>query len=175
MKERTRRKVFDEQGHAHLLTFTCYKRRRFFSNDAACKLFLECLDAARKRHGFQVWAYVVMPEHVHILVWPGPDGVMVAVILQSIKQPVSARLKLLMPPNLPGGKFRLWERGGGHDRNLWSKDSLSNALEYIHNNPVQRGLTQTTEAYEWSSANWYARRTGPFDIDNIAEVDFDER
>ena len=170
MQPRKTRKSFDEPGHAHLLTFTCYKHRPFFADDATCRLFLEILDAARNRHGFEVWAYVIMPEHVHLLVFSGRSGATVATILQSVKQPIAAKLKQSLPPNLPNGKFRMWERGGGHDRNLWSDQALHKAMEYVHANPVRRDLSSTPEAYEWSSARWYEKSEGPFSVDNIAEV-----
>ena len=154
MLETKRRKSFNEPGHAHLLTFTCYKHKPYFANDAACNIFIESLDAARRRHGFQAWAFVVRPEHVHLPVWPGPNGAKVATILQVVKRPIAAKLKQSLPSNLPNGEFRLWERGGGHDRNLWSDKALHKVPEYIHENPVRRGLSPIPEANEWSSARW---------------------
>ena len=165
MSNGPRRKVHDEPGHAHLLTFSSYKGRRFFADNAYCQFFVKALDAARSRHGFLVWAYVVMPEHVHLLICPGDGEARIATILQSVKQPVAARVKKEVPPNLPGNRFRLWQRGGGHDRNIWSDKALQSSLEYIHENPVRRGLVQTAQDYEWSSARWYERREGPLRMD----------
>jgi putative transposase len=52
--------------------------------------------------------------------------------------------------------FRFWQRGGGYDRNLWSKDEIVEKLEYVHNNPVRRGLCKTPADWYWSSAAHYA-------------------
>jgi putative transposase len=52
----------------HFLTFSCYRRRPFFRNNAHCDLFLKILDRVRRLYRFVVLGYVVMPEHVHLLV-----------------------------------------------------------------------------------------------------------
>jgi hypothetical protein len=60
-------KHYDTPGHAHELTFSCYHRYDHFSNSAACKLFLSELERSRKEDDFELWAYVLMPNHVHLL------------------------------------------------------------------------------------------------------------
>src|SRR5207244_12399066 len=52
----------------HFLTFSGYQRRPLFRNEAYCDLFLKILDRVRRRYRFVVLGYVVMPEHVHLLV-----------------------------------------------------------------------------------------------------------
>ena len=61
MADRSRRRVFNDPGHAHELTFSTYRRKRLLEDGAVCRAFLAALDAARKRHAFQVWAYVLTP------------------------------------------------------------------------------------------------------------------
>ena len=156
---RKTRKSWDEEGHAHFLTFSCYKRLPLLAEPEAKDTFLLCLDAARTRLGFQVWAYVVMPEHVHLLVFPGPGGATIARILQSVKQPVSRRL--MKTSGLP----KFWQPGGGYDRNIVSDPDIMYVLDYMHNNPVERQLASTPEEYPWSSACWYLDQTGPFQVD----------
>jgi putative transposase len=55
-------------------------------------------------------------------------------------------------------RYRFWQRGGGYDRNLISKDAVISSIQYIHANPVRRGLVETPEDWPWSSARFYARR-----------------
>ena len=57
-----------QTGHAHFVTFTCYRRLRHLSGDRACSIFLDALEQTRKRFGLRVYGFVVMPEHVHLLV-----------------------------------------------------------------------------------------------------------
>ncbi|MCH8978340.1 MAG: transposase [Armatimonadetes bacterium] len=154
------RKSDDEPGDAHFLTFSCYHRLPFLEPEKHKQIFIENLGRSRDRLGFLLYAYVVMPEHVHLLLWPGEGGATIAQILQSVKQPVSARLRyrIGMPP-------AYWQAGGGHDRNVWSSKTVLSIIEYIHNNPVERGLSRTPLDYPWSSAAWYEDRTGPLVVD----------
>jgi putative transposase len=53
-------------------------------------------------------------------------------------------------------RHRFWQPGGGYDRNITSSETLLAMIEYIHANPVRRGLVARMEDWEWSSARWYA-------------------
>ena len=55
---------------AHGLTFSCYRRQAFLSKDRTRGYLADAVNRARETHGFHVWAYVFMPEHVHLLIWP---------------------------------------------------------------------------------------------------------
>ncbi len=149
-----RRISYDEPNHAHELTFSTYKNVQYFRNDDNCRLFLRYLDAARERQGFELWAYVLMPQHVHLLVWPGPEGPKVAEILKSVKQPFSRQMIKLGRCSQP----RVWQRGGGYDRNVFSPKAINASIEYIHKNPVEGGLCSMATDFPWSSAKWYEDR-----------------
>ena len=88
-----------------------------------------------------------MPDHVHLLIRPLGESYRVADILKSIKQGVSRRA-------LNAGLIDdvLWEPGGGHDRNIFEEDARANAINYIHLNPVRKGLCSDMMEYRWSSA-----------------------
>ena len=62
---RKRRRRYDEPGHARELTFSCYRHFQFLSRDRTRHWFVEALETARKKWAFDLWAYVLMPEHVH--------------------------------------------------------------------------------------------------------------
>ena len=66
-----RRSRYNEPGQPRELTFSCYRRMPFFSREGTCEWFRQALEAARTKFDFQVWAYVLMPDHVHLLVNPG--------------------------------------------------------------------------------------------------------
>ena len=70
-----RRKRYNPTGEPRELTFSCYQHYTFLERDRTREWFREALEAARLKFGFQVWAYVIMPEHVHLLVVPdGPEN-----------------------------------------------------------------------------------------------------
>ena len=172
-------KRWNEPGHAHELTFSCFRRLPLLSKDRTRAWFLEAVDRARVRHEFDVWAYVIMPEHVHLLVHPRRHSYDVSAALKAIKWPVAIRAKRYLEryasPWLvrltdvsPDGRavVRFWQRGGGYDRNVPDERALGAMIEYIHANPVRRGLVPTPEDWPWSSARWYAgQRDVPLRID----------
>ncbi len=154
---RKRCKRWDIPWNAHCLTFSCFHRGAFLGRDRTRAWFLESLDAARASAGFALWAFVVMPEHVHLLIAPH-EGVRISTILSAIKQPVARRavafLKECDPSGLaalldaqPSGRrtHRFWQPGGGYDRNMRSTRDVHEKLRYIHLNPVRRGLVERPE------------------------------
>jgi putative transposase len=164
--DRSRRRHFDEPGHAHELTFSCYRRYRFLSAERTCIWLAQSIDQARRRHGFAVWAYVFMPEHVHLIVQPGTCLPPIERILKAIKQPVGRRAVLHLVRHAPRGlpkitreragriERQFWQPGGGYDRNFVEPRTLALALDYVHLNPVRRGLVERAAAWRWSSAGW---------------------
>ena len=115
------------------------------------------------KHGFHVWAYVIMPEHAHLLICPTPPDYDISDILNSIKQSVSKRALLhvrraapafltRMEDRQPNGElyYRFWQRGGGYDRNIVEPATAIHEVEYMHANPVRRGLCKKAEDWLWS-------------------------
>ena len=177
LEHRKRRKSFDIEGDAHELTFSTYRRQPFLTEPHSRKLLLQSIKRAREKWKFHLWAYVVMPEHVHLLVWPGDAKATVAEILRSIKQPVGQKvigmLRLSKNPTLerfarylPEGvvEYSFWQAGGGYDRNLYTSKAIWNAIDYIHMNPVRRGLVEKPEDWPWSSCRFY-RELPPYELD----------
>jgi len=168
---------------AHELTFSCYQRRAFLSKDRTRAYLADAVNRARSGLGFHVWGYVIMPEHVHLLIWPAKETYSISSILQAVKQSVSRRavgwLKAQNPPGLrwlatgrPDRPYRFWQDGGGYDRNIRSGEELTDVLGYIHNNPVKRGLVSLPEDWAWSSArDWAGRNAGPIPIDKTSCLD----
>jgi putative transposase len=164
---RKTRRTINQPGHAHELTFSCHDRLPLLSKDRSRQWLIDSLRTARQRHGFSLWAYVIMPEHVHVLLLPA-DTSTIESILQSIKLGVSRRamsflrthdagwmqrLKVVRPSG--EAEYRFWEQGGGYDRNIIEPATAWNAVDYIHHNPVRRGLARSITDWPWSSARWY--------------------
>ncbi len=164
-------------GDAHELTFSCYKNRPFLSSERACQYLVDAIITSRKRHAFDLWAYVFMPNHVHLVIWPRQEEYSISGILKSIKQPVSRRVLEYLRREHPEGlkvlatgerdePYRLWQKGGGYDRNITRRDALVNAIRYVHNNPTRRGLVETAAQWFYSSAaDWQNLSSGPIAID----------
>jgi putative transposase len=126
------------------------------------------IDAANKEAGMQLVAFVFMPEHVHLLVYPQNPQRSIARYLARIKQPFSKEIKELLVATSsrllkqltvqerPGKYcFRFWQEGAGFDRNLFSPDAITASIHYIHTNPVTRGLCLRAVDWKWSSARFY--------------------
>jgi putative transposase len=163
-----RRVRYNEPGQPRELTFSCYRHHAFLGRNRTRAWFCEALDEARTQFAYQLWAYVVMPEHVHVLVYPGDAPEQTSAFLQTVKEPVarkairhlqdhaSAWLARVTVHEGRRVRHRFWQPGGGYDRNITSTEVLRAVIDYLHANPVRRGLVARAEDCEWSSARWYA-------------------
>ncbi len=139
------------------------------SKDRSQLWFMEALNKSLKKYDFGCWAYVIMPEHVHLLVIPHLKQYQMSSFLSSLKLGVThaavKHLKQQHPKFLeklldvqPSGRktYRFWQPGGGFDVNLWIDVKIWEKIEYIHNNPVRRGLVERPADWESSSYRDYA-------------------
>ena len=165
---RHRRHSINLPNHAHELTFSCYKGYKLLSKDRTRQWLVNALDRARRNHELQLWSYVIMPEHVHVVLLPERSDYQMSQILESIKQGVARRalnfLKRTGSPWLdrltvrrPSGRVErhFWQPGGGYDRNIVTMSALVGSVHYLHANPVRRGLVAQPSDWNWSSARWY--------------------
>ena len=176
MERRKRRKSYNTPHHAHALNFSVYRGRPHLMLAGAAGAFLRTVDVASQELGFQVWAYVVMPEHVHLVIYPVEEVYDMAAIHAAIKRR-SAQAIFALHPHLReacreprkgrGDEFRFWQAGGGYDRNLYTARVTWLEIRYVHNNPVRRGLCETFLDWEWSSARAYQEEPGetPIPVD----------
>lgn len=161
-------KHYYDPGDLHELTFSCYKRQPLLTNDLWRLQLARCLDTAGEECDMQLAAVVFMPEHVHLLVVPTSPEPEIDKYLARIKQPFSKWVKQqliesrsslldrLTVQERPGKScFRSWQEGPGYDRNLTTPAVIEAVIEYIHMNPVRRGLVQRATDWKWSSASWY--------------------
>lgn len=122
--KRRKRISYDAEGEVHEYTFSTYRRQPFRVDDEFKRTFLQNLDRARKKRGFLVWAYVIMPEHVHVLI--PAQMALTADILSSVKQPFAKRIVAKLKKENPelwkkmesGAKrgnspYSFWQAGGG--------------------------------------------------------------
>lgn len=137
------------------------------SKDRTRNWLIESIIMAKEKYQYALWAYVIMPEHVHLLVYPFVENYNISLFLKAIKQPVARRAKHYLEENdrnwldkltVKFGSrevFKFWQAGPGYDRNITSKDELFEKILYMHRNPVRRGLVLNPQEWKWSSAGWY--------------------
>ncbi len=183
----------DEAGHSHFWTISCYRRLQFFHDDGMKRVTVTALWRLRQRFGICLQAYVIMPEHLHVLLYPHRRGddrpVPISKLLQSFKQHIGLfgkqRLRdvwrkqgqLWSPPlnRWAKGEFGKQEimNTRGYDRNIFSEHELREKVDYIHKNPLIRGLVPRPDEWRWSSYRFYAlgdRSILPMDWDGAWPV-----
>ena len=191
MPQRKRFRRVHAPGDLHELTFSTFRNKPLLTNDRWRRYFCKALTVALPKCRCGLIAWVVMPDHVHLLVLPdraddaGPDDAgddevcaRLAALLAGTKRPVSARVKadLAASPNgapllraltvreRPGkSAFRFWQEGAGYDRNLRTPAAVAGAIDYLHANPVRRGLARRPTDWPWSSARRFAAGGAPVD------------
>ena len=129
-----------------------------------------CWTTSRARFGFALLGYVVMPEHVHLLM-SEPEQGNPSKALQMLKQRVSRSLRKKGKSNTKQLKLfgdeespAFWQRRF-YDCNVWSERKLREKLLYMHRNPVQRKLVQHPKDRPWSSWRFYAHGEGMIAVD----------
>jgi putative transposase len=135
-------KHFQHSGQLHFLTFSCYRRRANFTAAVARACFESALERVRHSYGLCVYGYVVMPEHVHLLL-DEPERGELAQVLQSLKQSVARTLALRAADPFWQARY--------YDFSVRSEAKFVEKLRYIHRNPVARGLVPRPEDWPWSS------------------------
>jgi putative transposase len=146
------------------VTFSCYRRRPYLGTVRSRDCFVKILDEIRTRHRFELVGYVVMPEHVHLLIGE-PEKLNPSKVLQVLKQKVSRALrrrKKKGPRSQMEFVFEVedeespafWQRRF-YDFNVWGEKKLNQKLEYMHRNPVDRKLVKHPRDWVWSSWSFY--------------------
>ena len=134
---------YQQMGHLHFVTFSCYQRKPFLRTRKGRELFERSLERMRIRYNFWIFGYVVMPEHVHLLMSEPKIGD-VAKAIQAIKLSVSVQ----------SVQARFWHKRY-YDFNLFTSEKFAEKLRYMHRNPVVRELVEKPEEWAWSSYRHY--------------------
>ena len=150
----------------HFITFSCYQRKALLGSVRARNLFVKILAEVRERYQFLPVGYVLMPEHVHLLISEPAKGTpskAVQVLNQRVSRTIrrkkrrSSRSQLKLPfPQENGEPGRFWQRRF-YDFNVWSLGKMKEKLNYMHANPVTRTLVKHPRNWPWSSWNFYEK------------------
>jgi putative transposase len=174
------RRNIHESGHAHELTFSCYHGFPFLKSDRCCQWLCEAINESRETYRYSLWAYVFMPDHVHMIIYPHDEKPDLGNIKRSIKGPVGTKAIQYLQEHSPEWLDKItrqrgdrterlfWQSGGGYDRNVTSPAMLLKMIDYIHANPVRKGLVETPSDWKWSSSGWFDDETdGPLHLDPV--------
>jgi putative transposase len=176
---------FNDNSYGHFITTRTYENRPYFKNDEFSRILLAELGFYSQKYGLTLIGYVIMPDHVHLLIWWDKDekpDLTVSKIVQVIKGTTARRCvdlsksrgwEQMLPSTqekqvlqaipkdvaaLKSHKRNLKYRlwqPGFYDFNVYSEEKLLEKLNYMHNNPVKAGLALSPAAYSWSSYREY--------------------
>jgi putative transposase len=182
---------YHESSQSHFLTFSCYRRKPKFADTRFYDLFPLCLEAMRLRFQMRIYGYVIMPEHVHLLV-SEPEIGNLAEAMHYLKLSFSKRARSLTGAQVIATQVSVQKQDAnpsassgqalGHqqhqqaepfwqkryyDRNVRSVREFGIKLRYLHRNPVKRGLVREPGDWKWSSFRHYAfREMGVVEIES---------
>ncbi len=144
---------FHDSGQSHFITFSCHDRRPYLTTPEVCDLFLRCLEDMRVRFAMCIYGYVVMPEHVHLLLNEPPEAKLSGA-MHYLKLSFSKRGR----SQAPAGENGVFWQKRYHDRNVRDHHEFTTKLRYLHRNPMKRGLVESALDWPWSSYRHYVLR-----------------
>ena len=127
----------------YFVTFSTWQRTRLFVVERYTRLFLKTLYGYERHGSFQLHAFVVMPEHVHVLITPNTT-------LERAVQLIKGGYSHAFGSEL-GRHKEVWQRGFT-DHRIRDAADFELHRSYIHQNPVKRGLVQNAFEYKYCSA-----------------------
>lgn len=170
--------IISRDDPAFFITAVAKDRLQVFRTDGIKTITCNALDEARKSAGFSIYAYVVMPDHLHIITdsYRKPsetlrfiNGIISRRVIDHLKMHGhnSSLQKLRHEDKERDYRYSLWD----HHSNvfsIYSENMLMQKVNYIHQNPVEAGLVERAEDYRWSSVRWWkrcAREDEPLNVD----------
>lgn len=157
---------YDTAGTARFVTFSTYKRIRALEDDRLKQILIDELIELRNKHKVKILGYVIMPDHVHLVLDP-PDGVELGRLIGQLKSKSARRYFELRSDMSRSVPKVLWLRRC-YDHNCRDTDSVVEKIRYCHNNPLKKRLEVEPGQWKWSSYRWYqGNRDVPLEIDGI--------
>jgi len=176
------RPEFDPE-HLYFITTTTVQRLHLFQRDVTKRLLVDTLDCMRLRGRFKLYAFVIMPNHVHLLIQCNADDPF-SHVMRDFKAYVAERLirQLQAEDNQPAlacladlvtrpdrQHYVVWEEGY-LAKSAYSAEFVVQKVDYIHNNPCQPrwDLVASADEYMWSSARFYmSEQRTIIPVDNV--------
>jgi REP element-mobilizing transposase RayT len=179
-----RYRIFEGGIDPHFVTWSLVDWLPVFSTNRYCRIMADSLAFCRAEKGLLVHAYVVMLTHMHAILSAG-NGADLSAIIRDLRKFTAKQIVQCLQQDgnslfdwvfrdaarkdgRPQGSYKVWQ-SQTHPETLLSKDFLLQKLEYLHNNPVRKGLVELPEHWTYSSAPFYVlgRQDGPLEIDAL--------
>jgi putative transposase len=172
-------KIYD-QSKAYFITCTVVKWMNVFDNNIYRDIIIDSLIYCQQNKGLNIFAYVIMSNHIHLLVSSNNDNL--SQIICDFKKYTSKKIVeqiLKESDNLEDAILNVFKREASkHTRNdtfqfwiqnnhpieVYSNKFIKQKVDYIHNNPVKAGLVEKPEDYLFSSARNYTELDGGIDV-----------
>jgi len=156
---------YDHDGRARFITFCTHKRIPFLTRNRFRRIIIDAISEVKASENFSILGYVIMPEHVHMVVVPkvaSNIGPLVGEIKRLSSQRIheimiaedSRLLTSLTAVRNGAEQFVCWQRRC-YDHNCRTDEEIWKTVTYCHNNPVKRGLVTSPDRWRWSSFEWY--------------------
>jgi REP element-mobilizing transposase RayT len=138
-------RVFD-LNRPYFVSTPTHERRLIFKDGANANLLVDVLYQTSKRYEFRLLSFVVMPDHLHVIVVPRP-GDTISQVMRFIKGTYARRHNDRVTKYGP-----VWQRSF-HDRAIRGENDLFRFVQYIEDNPVKAGIVPKSEEYPYCSSN----------------------
>ena len=154
-----KRRIYDDEFHAQFVTFSCYRRRRLLDHPRSRQVVIALLADELNSHGGTCCGFVVMPDHVHAILW-FPETGCLSRFMQTWKSRASRQLKKFVRGQIREyaksiePKQPFWQPKY-YPFNLYTENKAKEKLDYMHLNPVRAGLVRQACDWRWSSARYY--------------------
>lgn len=171
--------IAKDPDKAHFITMTIIEWIDLFTRSNHKNTIINSLKFCQEKKGLEIYAYVIMPSHIHLLcrvnepfkfsdfIRDFKRHTSSQLIQNIINEPESRREWLLQKFETEGQKhqqtYKIWQ-DGYHAIDTWSNKFIYQKLNYIHNNPVEDKIVTKPEDYLYSSARNYA------DLESVLDV-----
>lgn len=143
----------EDRSLPRFITFCCDGRKRYFASEEMRDVFADQLSVTKDRFSLKLDSWVLMPNHVHLILQAEPEIASVTSVLTALKTRTAERILPTLRSSYSGSAIpHLWLSGGGYDRVIRDANDLAEKAAYIELNPVRKGLVASAAAYRWSSA-----------------------
>ena len=178
---RSRYKFVDSNNSLYFLTFTVIGKIPVFINSKYCDVIIENFEFYRRKRGLQTFSYVIMDNHVHVIMSHYEDiskvvqdfkkytaKLMLQLLQTDSRYWIKSLMKFSKKPYKTKSIYQFWEEGS-HPELIQNQKMFNQKIEYIHNNPIKRGLVWEDRDWYYSSARNLYGLKNPFDINVLSD------
>lgn len=173
------RSNFPEDGGVFFITTSFNARKRLLRNKEYYEVIVASLEFLKKKYRFEIWAYVLMPSHIH-LIMAFPNGNKLSAVMRDFKKFTAYEIRRLLEaegnrkeleglrhPDGRTSQFRIWEPRFD-DVAIFTPRVLKRKIDYIHVNPVRAGLCDQPCDWPYSSARDYVGESSLLSVDRFS-------